>query len=90
MGPQEGGGFRQRWASPMDPNWARSAQDIPMTPDQLRAETRRNSLTRRAEQAALADGITNTRLALSTARRRRRSSGPPALTILAVKAETPT
>ncbi len=62
--PQEGGGFRQRWVSPMDPNWARSADEIPMTSDQLRAETRRNSLTRRAEQAALAEGITNTRLAL--------------------------
>jgi hypothetical protein len=61
---EEGGGFRQRWVSPMDPCWARSIDELPMTPDQVRAETRRNSLTRRAEQAALAEGIQNTRLAL--------------------------
>ena len=58
------GGFSQRWVAPMEPAWARSADEIPLTPDQLRAETKRNSLTRRAEQAALAEGITNTRLAL--------------------------
>jgi hypothetical protein len=62
--PQEGGGFLQRWVSPMEPAWARSAADIPMTPDQVRAEARRNGLTRRAEAAALAEGIQNTRLAL--------------------------
>lgn len=60
----ENGGFRQRWVAPIEPTWARSAEDIPMTPDQIRAETRRNSLTRRAEAAALAEGIQNTRLAL--------------------------
>ena len=35
-----------------------------MTPDAERAEARRNGLTRRAEQSALAEGIQNTRLAL--------------------------
>jgi hypothetical protein len=58
------GGFQQRWVVPMDPTWARSLDELPMTPDQIRAEGRRNSLTRRAEQAALAEGIQNTRLAL--------------------------
>ncbi len=62
--PDGRGGFTQRYVSPMEPTWSRSIDELPMTPDQLRAETRRNGLTRRAEQAALAEGITNTRLAL--------------------------
>lgn len=62
--PDGNGGYRQRWVAPIEPTWATSVEDIPMTSDQLRAETRRNGLTRRAEQAALAEGIQNTRLAL--------------------------
>ncbi len=62
--PDGKGGFVHRYVSPIEPTWARSIDELPMTPDQLRAETRRSSLTRRAEQAALAEGITNTRLAL--------------------------
>jgi hypothetical protein len=55
------GGFRQEWVSPMEPCWARTPDAIPLTPDQIRGENRRNSLTRRAEQAMLAEGIQNTR-----------------------------
>lgn len=62
--PDGQGGFRQRWVSQMQPTWARSVDEIPMTPDAERAEARRNGLTRRAEQSALAEGIQNTRLAL--------------------------
>jgi hypothetical protein len=51
------GGFRQQRVSAMDSCWSRTIEGIPMTPDQARAETRRNSLTRRAEQAALQDGL---------------------------------
>jgi hypothetical protein len=55
--PDGNGGFRQVKLTPMAAERARSIADIPMTPDQIRAETRRNSLTRRAEQAALQQGM---------------------------------
>lgn len=55
--PDGNGGFHQRRISQMDPACARTIGDIPLTPDQARAETRRNSLTRRAEQAAVAQGL---------------------------------
>jgi hypothetical protein len=60
----EDGGFRQERVSQMEPGWSRTIEGIELTPDQVRAEGRRNSLTRRAEQALLAEGMQNTRLAL--------------------------
>lgn len=51
------GGFRQRRVAQMEPTWARSIEDIPLTPDQARSELRRNSLTRRAEQGMLQQGL---------------------------------
>jgi hypothetical protein len=51
------GGFRQVKISPMDSRWARTVEQIPLTPDQIEADARRNSLTRRAEQAALQSGM---------------------------------
>ena len=62
--PNGHGGFTQRRVQPMADGWARTPDQIPLTPDQIRAETARTSLTRRAEQAMLAEGIRNTRLAL--------------------------
>jgi hypothetical protein len=62
--PDGNGGFRQIKQAPMDSCWARSIADIPLTPDQIRAEVKRNALTRRAEMAMLQEGIQNTRLAL--------------------------
>jgi hypothetical protein len=54
---KEGSGFRQQRVNPVQDGWSRTIDGIPLTPDQARAEDRRNSLTRRAEQAALQQGI---------------------------------
>jgi hypothetical protein len=56
---KEGSGFRQQRVSPVQNGWSRTIDGIPLTPDQARAETRRNSLTRRAEQAALQQGMSS-------------------------------
>ena len=55
--PDGNGGFHQRRIAQMEPTWARSIEDIPLTPDQARFEVRRNSLTRRAEQGMLQQGL---------------------------------
>jgi hypothetical protein len=62
--PNGKGGFTQHRMSPMQDGWSKTVEGIPLTPDQLRAETSRNALTRRAEMAMLQEGIQNTRLAL--------------------------
>jgi hypothetical protein len=43
----------------MDSCWSRTIEGIPLTPDQATAEARRTSLTRRAEQAALQQGLSS-------------------------------
>jgi hypothetical protein len=55
--PDGNGGYTQQKVSPMDSCWARTVEAIPLTPDQMRAESQRNGLTRRAEQLALQRGI---------------------------------
>ena len=48
---------------PRSTEWSATIEGIPLTPDQARAESRRNGLTRRAEQAALQQGLANMALA---------------------------
>jgi hypothetical protein len=62
--PDGKGGFTQHRVSPIQDGWSRTVEGIPLTPDQIRAETSRNALTRRAEMAMLQEGIQATRLAL--------------------------
>jgi len=51
------GGYTPHKVSPMNDCWARTIEGIPLTPDQARAEQSRNGLTRRAEQAAMQQGL---------------------------------
>lgn len=55
--PNGSGGFRQHRVTQMDPMFSRTIEGIPLTPDQAAADARRTSLTRRAEQSALAEGL---------------------------------
>ncbi len=52
------GGYRQvKVPQPRSSEWSPTIEGIPLTPDQMRAESRRNGLTRRAEQSALQQGL---------------------------------
>ena len=56
--PDGTGGFRQQKVSqPRSDYWSPTIEGIQLTPDQVRAEGRRNGLTRRAEQSALQEGL---------------------------------
>jgi hypothetical protein len=55
--PDGQGGGRMVKVSPIHDGWSRTIEGIPLTPDQIRADARRNSMTRRAEQAALQQGV---------------------------------
>ncbi len=56
--PTGDGGHRQvKVAQPRSSEWSATIEGIPLTPDQMRAEARRNGLTRRAEQSALQQGL---------------------------------
>ena len=74
--PDGNGGFHQRRIAQMEPTWARSIEDIPLTPDQARFEVRRNSLTRRAEQGMLQQGLASMAAASTTSRSRGNCCGP--------------
>jgi hypothetical protein len=52
------GGYRQvKVSQPRSTEFSPTIEGIPLTPDQMRAEARRNGLTRRAEQGALQQGL---------------------------------
>jgi hypothetical protein len=56
--PTGDGGYRQvKVPQSRSSEWSSTIEGIPLTPDQMRAERRRNGLTRRAEQSALQQGI---------------------------------
>ena len=52
------GGYRQvKVSQPRSTEFSPTIEGIPLTPDQMRSEARRNGLTRRAEQSALQQGL---------------------------------
>ncbi len=53
----KGGFIQQKVPQPRSDLWASTIDAIPLTPDQVRSEARRNGLTRRAEQSALQQGL---------------------------------
>ena len=53
----KGGFIQQKVPQPRSDLWASTIDAIPLTPNQVRSEARRNGLTRRAEQRALQQGL---------------------------------